>query len=163
MEQDSRAQSAHAPTFRLRAGYETASFDGFFGGIEGEITREIGGGRRSDGVRNVATLPVIPDPESEVLNRLYVGWTMPDEDGMSRARAVLGRQRIAYDNERWVGPGSFRQNDQTFDAFTAEGQPLPGVSVRYAYLDRVNRVLGNNPNGHWGSDSHLFSATVHIK
>ncbi len=160
VEQDSRAQSAHANTVRVRAGYETAAYQGFFAGIEGEFTRDIFGGRRSDGVTNFPTIPVIPDPDSEVLNRAYVGWTRPDADGMSVARVVLGRQRIMYDNERWIGPSNFRQNDQTFDAFTAEGQVIPGVNARYAYLNRINRVLGNNPNGHWGSDSHLLSVAT---
>ncbi len=160
VEQDNRAQNAYASTVRVRAGYETAAYNGFFAGIEGEITQDIFGNRRSDGVTNVPSLPVIPDPNSAVLNRAYVGWTRPDTDGMAGARAVLGRQRIAYDNERWVGPVAFRQNDQTFDAFAAEGQMMPGVTARYAYINRVNRVLGNNPNGHWGSDSHLFSVAT---
>lgn len=160
VEQDNRAQKAHASTLRVRAGYETAAYNGFFAGVEGEITRGIFSNRRSDGVTNIPALPVIPDPDSEVLNRAYVGWTRVDADGMSGARAVLGRQRIAYDNERWVGPVAFRQNDQTFDAMTAEGQIVPGVNARYAYLNRVNRVLGNNPNGHWGNDSHLISVAT---
>ena len=160
VDQANRAQSAYASTFRLRAGYETASFNGAFAGIEGELTRELGNNRRSDGVTNIASLPVIPDPDSEVLNRAYVGWTRPDDDGLSGQRVVLGRQRITYDNERWVGPGAFRQNDQTFDALAAEGRVLPNVSVRYAYVDRVNRILGNNPGGHWGSDSHLLGVST---
>jgi hypothetical protein len=162
VDQASRARNAMASTLRLRAGYETLAYNGFFAGIEGEITREIGNDRRSDGVRNFAALPVIADPESEVLNRAYVGWTMPDSDAMAGARVVLGRQRIMYDNERWVGPVGFRQNDQTFDALTAEAKVLPNLGVRYAYLDRVNRILGNNPGGHWGSDSHLFSINTNV-
>ncbi len=131
---------------------------------EGEVTVELGGNRRNDGVPNPLALPVplpvIADPESELLNRAYVGWTMPGEDGLAGTRVVIGRQRIAYDNERWVGPVNFRQNDQTFDAATIEARPIAGVAVRYAYLDRVNRILGNNANGHWGSASHLFAAST---
>ncbi len=164
VDQDSRPQTANATTLRLRAGYETLAYKGFFAGIEGEITRDLSS-RRSDGVRNTPTLPVIPDPDSEVLNRAYVGWTMPlangsVDDGLAGTRVVLGRQRIMYDNERWIGPSSFRQNDQTVDALSVEARPLANLGVRYAYLDRINRVLGNNPNGHWGSDSHLLSVAT---
>jgi hypothetical protein len=151
---------AYATTARLRVGYETAAFRGAFAGIEGEITREIGG-RRSDGAIVLTGRPVIPDPDSEILNTLYAGWSMAGADGMTAARAVVGRQRIVYDNERWIGPGSFRQNDQTFDAVTIDARPVPHLAVRYAYLDGVNRVLGNStPNGHWRSDSHALGVTT---
>jgi hypothetical protein len=75
---------------------------------------------------------------------------------------VLGRQRLAYDTERWIGAGSFRQNDQTFDAVALEGRPLPHIAVRYSYIDRVNRILGNNPNGHWRANSHAFGVTTDL-
>lgn len=162
VDQAARPRDAYASTLRLRAGYETLAWKGFFAGIEGEITREIGNDRRSDGVSNSAAVPLIADPESEVLNRAYVGWTMSGDDGLAQARAVVGRQRIMYDNERWIGPGSFRQNDQTFDAVTIEGRATPHFSVRYAYIDRVNRILGNNPGGHWNSNSHLLGASTDL-
>ncbi len=153
---------ASATTARLRVGYETAAYRGVFAGIEGEITRELSG-TRSDGARAVPGRPVIPDPDSEELNQLYAGWAMAGDDGMTAARAVLGRQRLVYDNERWIGAGAFRQNDQTFDAVALEGRPLPHLSLRYAYIDGVNRVLGNStPNGHWRSDSHALGVTTDL-
>ncbi len=151
---------AHATTARLRVGYETAAFRGVFAGIEGEITRKLSG-LRSDGAIVLTGRPAIPDPDSEVLNTLYAGWSMAGDDGMTAARAVVGRQRIMYDNERWIGAGAFRQNDQTFDAVTVEGRPMAHLAVRYAYLDGINRVLGNStPNGHWRSDSHALGVTT---
>lgn len=152
---------ASALTARLRVGYETAAWRGAFAGIEGEVTRALGG-RHSDGAVTRAGRPVIPDPDSEVLNQLYAGWSMAGRGGMAAVRAVVGRQRILYDNERWIGPAAFRQNDQTFDAVTVEARPAPHVALRYAYLDGVNRVLGNTPNGHWRSDSHAVGATTDI-
>lgn len=153
---------ASAATARLRVGYETAAFRGAFAGIEGEITRELSG-KRSDGATVRSGRPAIPDPDSEELNQLYAGWSMAGEDGMTAARAVLGRQRLIYDNERWIGAGAFRQNDQTFDAVTLEGRPVPHLAVRYAYIDGVNRVLGNaTPNGHWRSDSHALGVTTDL-
>jgi len=160
VDQASRSRDAFASTLRLRAGYETLGWNGFFGGIEGEITREIGNNRRSDGVSNNPALPVIADPESEVLNRLYVGWTDSAADGLAQTRAVLGRQRIMYDNERWIGPVAFRQNDQTFDALAFETRAVDHVALRYAYINRVNRILGNSPGGHWNSNSHLLGIST---
>lgn len=159
VEQAAAPLPAYATTARLRVGYDTASYRGMFAGIEGEITRDLGA-ERSDGSIVLAGRPAIPDPDSEVLNQLYAGWSMAGRDGMTAARAVVGRQRLLYDNERWIGPSSFRQNDQTFDAVAVDARPLPHVALRYAYIDGVNRVLGNNPNGHWRSDSHAFGVTT---
>jgi len=146
------AVDGFAATARVRIGYETQSFNGLFAGIEGEITRAIDSERRT----------LIPDPDSEELNRLYVGWSAPAADGMSGTKVVVGRQRIGYDNERWVGAALFRQNDQTFDAVTAETR-VPHLYARYAYVDRVNRILGNNPGGRWHTDgTHLFNATTDV-
>jgi hypothetical protein len=153
---------ASAATARLRVGYETAAFRGVFAGIEGEITRELAG-KRSDGAIVLSGRPTIPDPDSETLNQLYAGWSMAGDDGMTSVRAVFGRQRLIYDNERWIGAGAFRQNDQTFDAVAIEGRPMPHMAVRYAYIDGVNRVLGNStPNGHWRSDSHAIGMTTDL-
>jgi hypothetical protein len=127
--QDAAPLPAHATTARLRVGYETAAYRGVFAGIEGEITREIDG-LRSDGAIVLTGRPAIPDPDSEVLNTLYAGWSMTGEDGMTAARAIVGRQRLMYDNERWIGAGSFRQNDQTFDAVNVEARPVPHLAVR---------------------------------
>ena len=159
VDQAARPRNAYAATFRLRAAYETLAWNGLFAGIEGEFTRALAE-RRGDGVVNPPTLPVIADPDSETLNRAYVGWTMAGRDGMAGTRAVVGRQRLVYDNERWIGAAAFRQNDQTFDAATIETRALPHLALRYAYVDRVNRVLGNNPGGHWDSASHLMGATT---
>lgn len=158
----SRPRNAYASTFRVRASYETQSFHGLFAGVGGEITTEIGNDRRSDGVVNNPALPLIPDPESEVLNLAYVGWSMAGKDALTQTRAVVGRQRLMYENERWVGPGTFRQNDQTFDAAAIETRVTDALSVRYAYVDRVNRILGNNPGGHWRNDSHMIGATTNL-
>jgi len=163
VDRESQARNATASTLRVRASYETQSFNGFFAGVGGEFTTDLGAGNRhSNGVVNTPGLPVIADPESEVLNLAYVGWSMADKNDLTHTRAVVGRQRFNFENERWVGAVGFRQNDQTFDAAMLETRPIEGVSLRYAYVDRVNRILGNNPGGHWRSDSHMFGATTSL-
>lgn len=158
----SQPLTASASTLRLRLSYETQAWNGLFAGVGGEVTTNVGDARHSDGVRNTPSVPVIADPESEELNLAYLGWTKANADGLAQARAVIGRQRLAYESERWVGPGAFRQNDQTFDAATIEARLTPNFTLRYAYLDRINRILGNNPGGHWKSDSHLIAATTDL-
>ncbi len=117
---------------------------------------------RNDGVNRRTTLPLIPDPSADELKEAYVGWTAIDENGLSQTRAVVGRQRILYDNERWIGPGEFRQNAQSFDAITFETRLIPRFALRYAYVDKVHRILGDNFGGRWQSASHLASLTTNV-
>ncbi len=155
-DQANRPQTAYAHTLRARLGYETLAWNGFFAGVEGQIVRDVGA-RRGDGLVNPPSLPVIPDPDTSRLNQAYGGWTTTGSDGSAGTRVVIGRQRLSYDNERWVGSIEFRQTDQVFDAASFETRALPGFAVRYAYTSRVNRVLGDNPNGVWSSKTHLVN------
>ena len=91
-----------------------------------------------------------------------MGWIHRGDDGLVQTRVVVGRQRLLYENERWVGPSEFRQNAQSFDAIAAETRVLPGLEFRYAYLWQINRILGDNVNGRWDSASHLFGAITNV-
>ncbi len=162
-DQASRPRTGESLTGRLRLGYETLAYNGFYAGLSGQISRNLSQPVRNDGINGRTDLPLIPDPSAEQLHEAYVGWIDRGADGLARARVVAGRQRILYDNERWVGPSEFRQNAQSFDAVSAESQVAEAFSLRYAYLWKINRVLGNNPpNGRWQSDSHLIGATTSL-
>ncbi len=163
VDQGNRARTGESLTGRLRLGYETLAYAGLYAGVSGQITRNLARPVRNDGINGRADLPLIPDPAAEQLHEAYVGWVDRGADSMARSRVVAGRQRIIYDNERWIGPSEFRQNAQSLDAVSAETQISQALSLRYAYLWQVNRVLGNNPpNGRWESDSHLIGATTSV-
>ncbi|MBA3850025.1 MAG: hypothetical protein C0502_08520 [Opitutus sp.] len=53
-------------------------------------------------------------------------------------RATLGRQVIALDNERFIGPDNWRLSRRTFDALLVRNTSLADTTVTYAYLWRVN-------------------------
>ena len=58
-----------------------------------------------------------------------------------------GRQGINLDNQRFVGTVNFRQNEQSFDAFSLVNTSLPDTTLFYAHVNNVNRIFGNgNPN-----------------
>lgn len=72
--------------------------------------------------------------------------------------AVLGRQVINLDDQRFIGASAFRQNEQTFDAARIDYNGLPNFTATYAYIDRVNRVFGDrSPVGHFNGNVHLFN------
>jgi hypothetical protein len=98
--------------------------------------------------------PVIPDPEGTELNQALLSYA--DE----RYSLALGRQRLALDDQRFIGPSSWRQNEQTLDAATGRAR-FSRAELFYSYVDNVNRTVGpdrGSPPGDLRSDSHLLNA-----
>lgn len=93
------------------------------------------GDRHSDGVI-VTNEPVIADPESTEFNQAYLGLSV------GSLELTVGRQSISFGDHRFVGDVGFRQNDQTFDGVRLEYESVEGLTVNYAFLTQVNRILG---------------------
>jgi hypothetical protein len=88
--------------------------------------------------------------------------------------ATLGRQVIALDNERFIGPDDWRLSRRTFDALLIRNTSLANTTITYAYLWRVNHPSPgppiwsatyysrystvSPPRGH-RMDSHLLNAS----
>jgi len=90
--------------------------------------------------------PVIADPESLALNRLFVGYR---KDGFS---IKIGRQRIIHDNARFLGNVGWRQNEQTFDAVRGQAEFGP-VEIDAAYAISQRTIFGSNsPNNGFAGD-----------
>jgi hypothetical protein len=154
-------QRGEAFTVRTRLGWETADWNHFKGLIEFEDVRQAGSEHFQVNVPGATTpplngadkarYPIINDPDVTELNRLQITWT-PN----SAFQAVLGRQRILIDDQRFVGNVGWRQDEQTFDAVRLDGA-WGRFKATYAYVTHVNRILGEARD--WDSDSHLFNAT----
>jgi hypothetical protein len=129
------AADADASTARLRA-----AIRGSFGThwsllLEGEGIAAAGD--YNSGANGRAAWPTIADPPGVELNQAWIGWRSP------RGAVVAGRQRIAWDNQRWIGNVGWRQNEQTFDALTLEAKPTAALTLQYGWLDRVHRISGD--------------------
>lgn len=142
--------NADAQTVRLRLGYETAAFKYIRAMVEAEAVRTVFGGNQYDskacttasGCTNYA---VVADPASTELNQAYLSY-----GGISNTVAKWGRQRLVLDNARFIGNVGWRQNEQTFDAFTVVNNSLPSTKITAAHITNVNRVF---------SDSAIVAAT----
>ena len=134
---DDAAFAAHADatTLRLRSGLRFSSERGWNGLLEMEGI--AAGGNFNSGANGHGARPQVIDPPGIELNQLWLGWKG------TRANIALGRQRLLFDNQRWVGNSGWRQNEQTFDALALEFAPRKELSLRYAFLDRVHRVNGD--------------------
>jgi hypothetical protein len=137
VDDDAFAQSANATTLRLRAGLRL-HFGGHFNAlIEGEGIASAGD-RYNSGANGRTARPAITDPEGAELNQAWIGWKDP------HVAATLGRQRLLFDNQRWIGNSGWRQNEQTFDAMAVDWQLSAPLTLRYAWLDKVHRVNGDD-------------------
>lgn len=157
VDQANYAKDATALTLRTRLGWETGAWNGLKGLVELEDVRALGGEHYAVNVPGASTpplngadkarYPLVNDPEVTELNRAQISWTP------SKAlQVVVGRQRILLDDQRFVGAVAWRQDEQTFDAVRLDGRHGQW-SGTYAYVTRVNRILGDLRD--WNSDSHL--------
>ncbi len=132
---------SHAFTFRERLGLKTQAWNGFSAFIEGEFSQAAvddyhGGAIGADPFDPANTL--IADPETNELNQGYVQYEGFD------TTFKLGRQRIVYDNSAFIGDVIWRQNQQTYDAFSIVNKSIDGLTFNYAYVSGVNRIFGSN-------------------
>lgn len=156
VDDDLLARQADALTLRLRAGWRTPVRNGFSLTIEGLVNQHLGDDDfNSTGNGNVL-YPVVADPDWAGVHQLFV--TFAPRPG---TQASLGRQRLNYDNQRFIGAVGWRQNEQTFDALDVQHKSAGGWMLRYSYLDRVNRLFRGDDalsnNARWQLDAHLLS------
>lgn len=165
--------ASHAFTLRERVGLKTKSWIGFSALVEGEFLQALvddyhAGAPGADPFDPANTL--IPDPETNELNQAYLQYG--GHDTVIR----LGRQRIAYDNHAFVSNGPWRQNEQTFDAFSITNKAVAGLTLNYAYVNQVNRLFGSDADAPLvagpppfdnvqdvAANTHLFNASYALR
>jgi hypothetical protein len=132
--QDGLAADADALTLRVRAGIEAKSGP-WSALIEGQGNVAIADDY-FDGLHGPAARPLIADPQNIALSRAQLRFSQP------AFTLTAGRQRLAFDDERFVGSVAFRQNGQSFDAVRAEIAPVKGVKADLAYAWSVRTIWG---------------------
>ena len=139
VDQDGIARDADALTIRVRGGVQATS--GVWSAlIEGQGTLAAID-RYDDGVSSSLARPLVADPENIALYRAQLRY-------QSKAFALTaGRQRVALDDERFVGNIGFRDNAQTFDAVRAEVTALPRLKLDVTYAWGVRTIWGVNGTG----------------
>jgi hypothetical protein len=131
------AHAADAPTLRLRGGLRFAWSGHWNALLEGEAIA-ADDGHYSSGANGRTAWPSVIDAPGAELNQAWLGWQG------TQAKAVLGRQRLLLDNQRWLGNSGWRQNEQTFDALALEWKAILGLTTRVQWFDRVHRVAGDD-------------------
>lgn len=159
VDQDGFAEDANASTLRLRLNYRTGRWNGWsafaeFDHISHVLLRDFNSGA---GTRpNRAAYPVVADPKGADLNQLYFEYSTSRD-----WRLRVGRQRIVFDNHRFVGNVGWRQNEQTFDGLNLTTQAIKNTVLSYTYVDFVRRIFGSGvAAGRHDVDAHLLHADV---
>lgn len=134
VDQDGIAADADALTLRVRAGVE-AKAGAWSALIEGQATLAVAD-EYFDGLHAPALHPLVADPETIALARAQLRYSRPS------FTLTAGRQRIALDDERFIGSVPFRQNGQSFDAVRAEITPTKGVKADISYAWSVRTIWG---------------------
>ncbi|GAB6196422.1 alginate export family protein [Lysobacter xanthus] len=130
-------RDANALTLRARAALRAQFSPTWEGFVEGEGVADLTDDFNS-GANRRTVFPTVTDPQGAELNQAWLRWHP------GTFSATVGRQRLQFDNQRWIGNSGWRQNEQTFDAVALQWAPSKETTVRYAFLDRVHRTAGDH-------------------
>jgi hypothetical protein len=153
-DEDGTPKLGKSSTLRSRLNYRTPAARGWTAFLEIDDVRSVGPDLYNSTRNGRLDRPLVPDPEGTELNQALLSYA--DE----RYSLTLGRQRLALDDQRFIGPSSWRQNEQTLDAVTGRAR-FSWAEFLYSYVDNVNRTVGpdrGSPPGDLRSDSHLLNA-----
>lgn len=156
VDQDGFAKQAEANTLRGRMTLTSGVAAGFSAVMEMDGLASVLPDNYNSTRNDNTQYPVVADPADLDLNQLYVQYA-----GLPATVVKLGRERIRLDNERFIGAVGWRQNEQTYDAFSIENKSLPKTTLTYAYVDEVRRVFGpeaGTPAATFEGGSHVFNA-----
>lgn len=155
VDQANALKDANAATLRLRLGYETGQYRGFGALVEAETVTALGGESYNSTVNGETAYSIVADPEATEINQAYLSYA-----GLADTKLKYGRQRIILDNHRFIGNVGWRQNEQTFDAFTLTNASLPETTITAGYIYNVNRVFSDkSPQGDFKMNSPIFNVS----
>lgn len=90
--------------------------------------------------------PLIPDPPGSEINQAFI------QLQRDNYQLQLGRQRINFDQQRFIGGNGFWQNEQTFDALLGKMLVASNSNLSYAYIANANRIFGDDADRPASSD-----------
>lgn len=138
-DQDGLPDKSDALTIRARAGLSATS-GALSATVVGQGTLAVVD-KYYDGLNGAATRPIVADPQNIAL---YIAQLQYKTKAMT---LTGGRQKIALDDERFVGNVGFRDNGQTFDAVRMELTPAKGLKLDVAYAWSVRSIWGVQGKG----------------
>ncbi len=161
VEQDNFVEDANAAPLRIRLNYKTGDWNSWsafaeFDHIAEVVLNDYNSGAGTSPGRT--QYPVVADPKGSDLNQLYLQYS-PSDDWQLH----LGREKIILDNQRFVGPVGWRQNEQTYDGLSLTIRSIPSTELFYSYIENVNRIFVDKvPAGDNSVNTHLLNAKIKL-
>jgi hypothetical protein len=135
-------ETANANTARLRAGLLSPTFFGFQGyaEYEGNLAMQEDYYSTRNTFKQFST---VADPQQSELNQLWLSYA-----GIPDTIIKGGRQRIKFDDDRFIGNVGWRQMETTFDSVlvTHNNQQLFGLTVNAGYIGNVQTFTATTEN-----------------
>jgi len=156
VEQDNGLEDADASTLKTRVTFKTATVNGFTALIEADNVMTVGPDEYDSLVDDEyrGNTSVVADPVGTEINQAWVKYGFNETTS-----STVGRQRILHAGQRFVGGVGWRQNEQTYDAFTVN-HAGENFTLDYSFIWGVNRIF----DGSRGSavQAEEFDSTSHI-
>lgn len=132
---------ANGDPIRLRLGYLTPEFYDFQAFAEFEGNTPVFVDQYNSLVNGKTQFPVIADPQAAEINQGWLSYA-----GIPDTVAKVGRQRIKYDNVRWIGNVVWRQLEQTFDSVSLVNKTIGNSELQGAFIWNVRNILAKDVN-----------------
>jgi len=154
-------ERSEAYTLRTRLGYGTRPWHGIRGYMDFENIATPTHKTYFDPTRqpNSRNQTVVADVSGTEVNQGFLEVSQPDWLG---SKLVAGRQRIIYDDARFIGNVGWRQNEQTYDGVRySTTADVENFALEYAWIGNVNRIFGGGGNNDSLRDFQSNSQLVH--
>lgn len=161
---DGPLEDALASTLRSRLTVNTgkwalASNQSISALIEADHVAVIGGETYNNTVNGSSRYATIADPDGLDLNQAALLFKAGDS-----SQITLGRQRLNFGDQRFIGSVGWRQNEQTFDGIRLVQSFGSAVQLDLASLHNANRVFGpDGPNADLHGRFNLAQANWTVK
>jgi len=140
VDQDNALKHANAQTLRTRIGVQTGTWYGLSALVEADNVSRLGKAAYNNTRNGQTDNSAVPDTDGSEINQALLRYDH------AQGSAVVGRQRINLDNQRFVGGVGWRQNEQTYDGVLGQLKPIDGLTLTYAYIDNINSIFGPEDN-----------------
>ncbi len=155
VDREDGSREAKASTLKSRITYKTLAVEGFSATFEMDNNSVVFDDNYNDG-SGTDTDPeaVVADATYTEINQAFLNYAAGDTN------IRYGRQRILLDNQRFVGGVGWRQNEQTYDAFTIVNKTLPETTITLANIYNVNTAKGGDIDGNDHQLYHLLNESI---
>lgn len=164
-------QGAQALTLRSRLSYRTQPYNFVHAFIEFDDVRAIPNDRNYfSGANGQIDDLFVEDPEGTEVNQAWLAYDV------ANTLMKFGRQEVRLNNERILGADDWRQNSQTFSAFSVQNESLnytrfsfvqlndvqtnSDASLDFAHQELNAKLFDLNYRGFWLSDLSFYALWI---